>query len=188
MFLKIAADGRSDPAAFFENFAAVVVHDEVDVTLAVSGLNVGQAVELFRQRLQGFADNVKLFGSNRKLSAGGAADKAGNADQIADVQAFQKFQPGLVKMAFVAENLDLSALVFQIDEHAAVAHRHRAAGNRHPVFGIFSGRQIFVFFLQIGGKSIRFETIRIGIVAFFRQGIEFCQAGFSVDVGFCCHW
>ena len=91
-------------------------------------------------------------------------------------------------MAFVAENLDLSALVFQIDEHAAVAHRHRAAGNRHPVFGIFSGRQIFVFFLQIGGKSIRFETIRIGIVAFFRQGIEFCQAGFSVDVGFCCHW
>lgn len=132
-------------------------------------------MELFRQRLQGFADNVKLFGSNRKLSAGGAADKAGNTDQIADVQAFQKFQTGLVKMAFVAENLDLSALVFQIDEHAAVAHRHRAAGNRHPVFGIFSGRQIFVFFLQIGGKSIRFETIRIGIVAFSVRALSFAR-------------
>ena len=51
---KITADGRGDFTTLFVDFTAFVVHDKINVTLTITSLNVRQAVEFFRQRLQRF--------------------------------------------------------------------------------------------------------------------------------------
>ena len=185
--LKIMADSRSNPAAFFKNFTAVVIHDKIDITLTIACFNVGQAVKLFGKRLQRLGNDVKLFGGNRQFSARCAADIAADADDIADVQIFQAGQFFFRQMVFMAKSLYFAAFILNVDKHAAVADSHGSAGNRYAVFGVGTSFKVFIFFLQISRKSRRLKTIRIRIVTALLQSTQFGQAGLTVNIGLFAH-
>lgn len=61
------------------------------------------------------------------------------------------------------------------------------ARNRYPVFGILSGRQFLVFFLQRFGKAVRLKPVRIRIVAHFFKFRQLVQAALSLFTDFFCH-
>ena len=76
-------------AALLINVFGIIVDNKINIALAIAGINIGQTVEFFRQGLQRFGNNIKFFSRDRKLSARSAADVTGNADDVADVKAFE---------------------------------------------------------------------------------------------------
>ena len=48
------ANQADDAGPFEEYFTCFRVHDQINVALTVTGLHVGQSMEFFRQRQQGF--------------------------------------------------------------------------------------------------------------------------------------
>ena len=53
------ADGRDDPAARFEHAPGVGIDTQVQITLPVPDLDVGEPVPLFGQRQQAFREEVQ---------------------------------------------------------------------------------------------------------------------------------
>ena len=170
-----------------QDFLSFVVDNQIDIALAIAGFHIRQPVEFLRQRLQRLGNNVKLLRRHRKFAPGRPADKPGNADDVADVKTFQEFQVIFRQMRLMAENLNIAALVFQVDKHTVVSDRHCPARNRYPVFGILSGRQFLVFFLQRFGKAVRLKPVRIRIVAHFFKFRQLVQAALSLFTDFFCH-
>ncbi len=54
VLLKPAADSRGYLATLLIDFLAVLIHNKVNIALTITGIDIGQAVELLRQRLQRF--------------------------------------------------------------------------------------------------------------------------------------
>ena len=64
-----AAHERHEPAAQLERLADVVAHPQVDVTLAVPGVGVGDAVPLVGERPRRFGEQHPLVDPHRELAA-----------------------------------------------------------------------------------------------------------------------
>ena len=62
-----------------------LVHDQIQVTLAVTLLDVGQAVELFWQRTQTLAQQADAIAGNAQFASLGLEQGAGATDQIAQI-------------------------------------------------------------------------------------------------------
>ena len=54
VLLEPTADSRGYLATFPIDFLAVLVHNKVNIALTITGIDIGQAVEFLRQRLQRF--------------------------------------------------------------------------------------------------------------------------------------
>ena len=67
--------------------ARLGVHDQVDVALPVARLDVLQAVPLLGQRPQRLGQEAHVLHGHRELAGAGAEQLAGDADEVADVQA-----------------------------------------------------------------------------------------------------
>ena len=82
----MAAHRRDDPAAPAQRLAALRVHDQVEIALAVAQLDIGEAVIFLGQRPQRLGQHGQRRRIDGQLAARGAADQALDADQIADVE------------------------------------------------------------------------------------------------------
>ena len=109
------------------------VHDQVDITLTIAGLLVGQAVELLGQRQQGFGQERDRLRAHGHFAALGAEDLALDADDIADVIFLEAVVRGLVHLILAGVELDAAGLVLQIAEgdlaHAALGHETARDGD-----------------------------------------------------------
>ena len=61
------------------------VHDQIGVTLAITHVCIGQAMELLRKNLQTLAEQCHIGHMDRDLAGLGAEHFAGDADDIADI-------------------------------------------------------------------------------------------------------
>src|SRR5699024_3385459 len=75
--------------AFYKDIADIWVHDEVDVSLTVSQVGVGQTVEFFRQRQQRLGQQDSLGSADRDFTVFGAEHLALDANDITDVPFFK---------------------------------------------------------------------------------------------------
>ena len=125
------ADSGDDPGTLDEDIAGSVVHDEIDVALAIAHVGVLQAVELLRQGRQGLGQKSEFFGVDGDLAGLGLEDKALDADDVADVHLFKSLVGILTDL--VAGNIDLDAAVSVLDiAERGLAHdalEHHAAGD-----------------------------------------------------------
>ncbi len=116
---KETADVRNNARAQHEAFARLGVHDEVEVTLAVNLFVVREAVPFFGQWAQGFRDECVAFDANGDFARLGFEERAGDADEVAEIEFFERSVGLFADDVFAHVELDLALLVEDFDESAA---------------------------------------------------------------------
>ena len=134
----VATDARADERVL----ARLLVHQQVEVALAVALLDVGEPVERVGQRRADAREHLERVDLERRLAAPRLRRRAGDADDVAEVHV------DLARALDRAEQLDPPAAVDEVeeDELAHVAARHHAAGE--PA-------------LRLGGRAV-LERLRLG--------------------------
>src|SRR3989338_7917589 len=84
--LEGSAQAGQQPAALHEDLAYRLIRDEVQVSLAVAGRHVLQAVPFFRQRPQGLRQQGQLIDEHGDFTGLRLEQRAGNTEDIAEVQ------------------------------------------------------------------------------------------------------
>ena len=164
-FVEHAAYGANHGGALQEGVLHAVVHNEVDVALAIAQLGVfksvvGHAVLLLydRQRTQRFAEHGQSLGVNRYFAGLGAEHKTRYAHKVADVEQFLEHHVievlVFVGTKLVAVNIHLNAALAVLNFHKrSLAHNaaaHHASGNAHLAWlGVVAEG-----FLHLGGVSV----------------------------------
>lgn len=112
-FVEHGTHGRYYFGAFQECFLHTVVHDEVDIALAITQFGVfervvGYSIFIFydRQRLEAFGQYSQLFGMYADFAHLGTEYEAFDADKVAQVE--QTFEHGVVHV-FVFIGADVIA-------------------------------------------------------------------------------
>ena len=166
--LHVAADQADDGAALAEHVADLGVHDEVNVTLAVADLAIGEAVELLGQRAQGLGEEHELGGRNGELTTAGAQNASGGVDNVAQVKLAEKAPALLAQVVHAAEELNLAGNVLKDDEGclALATERADAAGDRDHVLGVLAIGKVDIVFLKLGGMGRDLACDGIGVHAF----------------------
>src|SRR5665213_2300010 len=116
-----AAHDRDDLRAAAQRGTRFLVDDQIEIALAVTRLDVGQAVELLRQRQERLGQHREVARIDGELAARRAPDNALDPDDVAEIEQLEEAQALGRQDVLVAEDLDLAGAVVQIDEHAAVA-------------------------------------------------------------------
>src|SRR5271170_2863432 len=83
---KMAAHRRYDPAAPEQRVAALRVHNQVEIALAIAQLDIGEAVIFLGEGAQRLRENSNSGRVNGKLAARSPPNQAFDADQITDVE------------------------------------------------------------------------------------------------------
>ena len=120
------------PVARDEHGAALLVDDQVHVTLAITRVDVGHAVPLVRQRPQRLDQHAQFFHAHRQLARLGLEQHAGGREDVADVVLLEGLV-GVAERIALQEDLDLPGAILQLGE-ARLAHdalEHHAAGHVH---------------------------------------------------------
>jgi hypothetical protein len=139
--VEVRADRRDHARADERVTARILIHQQVEVTLAVALLGVGQPVERIRQRTPILAQEKELLDGDRGLPPPRLRRGTGHADDIAE---------GDVDHAAprrVAEQLDPPAAVDQIekDQLAHLAPPEHPAGHTDGRVGLGSGLELLGF-------------------------------------------
>ena len=148
--LHVAADETDDLAALAEGVADLRVHDEVEVALAVTDVDILQAVELLRQRAQRLREQVEVLDADRHLAAVRLEDDAADANDVADIELLE-----LVLVLVLAEHIDLEvdldvarAVVERAERRLAMAaDGHETAGDA-DLAALFIAFKMCVFLLD----------------------------------------
>ena len=132
-----------------------------------------------RQRAQGFGQQADVGHAHGQFAVVGFEQSTFRADDVAQVPVVEIVQNFLAHAFVVQIKLDLTGNVLNGGE-AGFAHltfEHHAAGN-------FDGNALRVEFffadftvlgMQVGGKAVAFEIVRVG-VAFFADVVQFLAA------------
>src|SRR5207302_10044060 len=90
--------------------ARLLVHQQVEVALAVAELDVGEAVESVRERPADLGEQGQLVDGERRLAAARAGGRAGGAHDVAEVEV------ELAGLRGLAEELDPPGTVDEVEE------------------------------------------------------------------------
>ena len=97
--VQIAANAADDSRALNESVLHLGIHDEIHIALAVTHVNIGQAVILLGEDLQALGEQRYLFCMDGDFTGFGFENIALNADDIADIQLFE------IGIVFLADNI-----------------------------------------------------------------------------------
>ena len=167
VILHVAAERGDDRGALAEGLANVLVHDKVDIALTITGLLVGEAVELLGQRANGLGKQFGGTGSNGELAALGADHNAGRLDDIAQVELLQDLPGSFLDIVHAAEQLDVRGGVAKDQEHdlALAALGDDTAAHGDGLGAGFLVRQAGIALKQVGGMVGDVGMLGIGILA-----------------------
>ena len=104
-----AADGADDAGPLVEDLADLVVHHQVDVAHAVALLDIGEPLELIRERADALGEHDDLGRGDREFARLRAHQGAADAEDVAEVEGKQAVEELL---AYAAErDKDLEEVV-----------------------------------------------------------------------------
>ena len=170
--LHVATERGDDGGALAEGLAHTLVHDEVDITLAIPGFLVGETVELLGQRTHGLGEQLRRARGDGELAALGAGHLAGRLDDIAEVELLQHLPGLLLHIVHAAEKLDIGGGVAHDDEHdlaLAALGDHAAANGDDLGSKLLIGKPL-VALEQIGRVVGHAGVLGIGVLAGGVQG------------------
>ena len=121
--VEIAADRRHHPRTGDGVATRVLVHQEVEVSLPVPGLDVGEAVVGVRQRPLVLRERHELVHRERRLSPARAQRAPDGADDVAEIDVER-----LAEIVGPAEQLNPARPVDQVEER----HLPHVAARHHP--------------------------------------------------------
>lgn len=152
--------------------------ENVEVALAVTQLDVGDAVPFLGHWQQRLRQHGDFFGVDRQLTALGAAHLASHADDVADIDHRQQVARRFRRRILVREDLHLARGVMNIHEHAGIARGINAPRHRHRITGLDVGFDIGIFFRQLGIAHRAVEMRRINVADLLAQQRKFLAAHF----------
>ena len=121
--LKKPTDIADDTGPLQEHIAAVVVHEQIDVALALARLGVGHAVKLVGERAHALRGEAQLPHVHGELTGAGAHQAASNPDNVAQIELFPD-----------GERVIPDVVALHVDLHAVGTIKHAAkAGFAHLV-------------------------------------------------------
>ena len=133
--VEVAPDRRHDLRAQEEDLARVLVHEQVEVALAIAGLRVGETVERVRKGAPVPREDRQLVDRERRLASSGLRGPSRGADDVAQMHV------DVARAAGVAHELDAPGAVDQVeeDELPHLAARHDAPGETSHFAELASG-------------------------------------------------
>ena len=174
-----AADRGDGLGADEEAVAGVLVHDEVDVALAVAHFGVDETLVLVGQRTDVLRHEAKLMGTDGEFAGLRAEERALDGDDVAEVE---RLPGGIGFFADVALRDEVLHVAREVADgrEARLAHdalEHHAAGAGH--FGLelleLFGGGVLVLGADVAEEVRANEVVRIGDAG-FAQGGEFGAA------------
>ena len=146
-----------------EGVAHVFVDDQVDVTLTIALLGVGQAVVLVRQRTQRLGQQADVGHFHVQVALAGAGQGAFGGDDVAQVVVLDRFQ-GLGRQG-LAVDVHLQAPGHVLQHHKGATVEDDTAGDfdRDGGFGQLFLGLVGVLLLQVVAVVITTEIIGEGI-------------------------
>ncbi len=159
----IVADRLDDGRTGAEGKARFLVHDQVDVALAILHFLVGQAVELVGQRADGLGQQADFGGLDGQFAGAGLHQRADDAENIAQIPALEGSVGFLSHLVAGDVGLDAAGNVLQRGK-GGLAHdalQHHAAADFHfnrQTLQLFA-RFLAVGFVQLGGHVLAGEIV-----------------------------
>ncbi len=165
----VATDRLDHAAARDEGEARFLVGDEVEVALAVFLLDVGETVELFRQRAQALRQQPDFAALHREFAGPGFHQRADRADDVAEIPLLEVVINGFADTVLLHVELNAARQILDRGE-AGLAHdalEHDAAGNRDRdggtlkfFLGLFA-----VELVKPGGEVLAAKIVGVGLAA-----------------------
>ena len=125
-------DLRDDARARDEQLARLLVRHQVELALAVAGLDVGQPVVLLGRRQQRLREQRPVVDLQRQLAAAGPEDRAIGADQVAEIEPHQPVQRVLPEHVRAGVQLHAPRAVDEVDEGRLALPAARGDPARDP--------------------------------------------------------
>ena len=123
--VTIAGRGERDPAG-------LVVHQQVEVALAVALLDVGEAVVLLGQRAQALRQRAPLVHAQAELAPAAREDLAVDGDHVAQVAVGDRRQARLAEHVEGRVQLQPARAVGQVEEDGLAVAAAAADAARDP--------------------------------------------------------
>ena len=151
-----AADRGDGLGADEEAVAGVLVHDEVDVALAVAHFGVDETLVLVGQRTDVLRHEAKLMGTDGEFAGLRAEERTLDGDDVAEVE---RLPGGIGFFADVALRDEVLHVAREVADgrEARLAHDalgHHAAGQGNLLAAVGLVGQILELFLQVSRVSI----------------------------------
>ena len=180
----VATEGRDDSGTLAEGLAHVLVHDQVDIALTITGLLVGKAVELLGQRTNGLGKKREATRRHGELATLSANHNALDAHDIAQVELAQALPVILVHIIDTTEELDIARRVAQHDEHnlALAALGNNTATDLHDVGCVLAIGKVGILGLDVGHVILNIRMLGIRVLASGIQGLAVGKAAGTLIV------
>ena len=175
LLIQISTDLLQDLAALDEGILDLGVCDQVNITLTITGLGIGQAVELLRQRAQALGQQGDLLCAGTQLAGLGAEHLALDADDVAHIQLLECGVSLIAQLIAADVELDVALIVAQVGK-ACLAHDalgHQTAGQSDLLAAVGLVGQVLELFLQVGRVGVLRELGQSKGVA--ACGLQVCQ-------------
>ena len=129
--VEAGAQRRDDPAAQQRGAARRLVHEQVEMALPESGLDVGQPVPLLGQRAQALREQLGLPGVDGELAGARAPDGPFDAHEVPHVEVAQEREPLRRELLLLRAHLDRRAVLDQREEEQVAEGAQRADAPHH---------------------------------------------------------
>ena len=174
------ANAAHDRRAGLEDLTRFGVGDQVEIALAITGLQVGETVPLLRQRAQGLGEQNELCGEQSELAGARAQEAAADAQLIAQVEVLEHLTRSLRKIVAAHHDLQLGAAVVDVQEPrlallAQSAHPARDAQFQARVLELL-GAALGESRLDVGRLEVVLEAVRRGVDPELAQAIALLAA------------
>ena len=154
--IEIFADGADDLRTLDKGILDLGIHNEVEISLTVAGINVCKSVELFGQGAQRLRKHLYLLCVDAYLAHSGAKNKALNTDNITDIPFLEVGVNIFSNVVYTDVALNSSFSVCNRNK-ACLAHyteAHNTSGNANCSGLLFVILEFCLYILRIRGKII----------------------------------
>ena len=140
-----------------EHLARLLVRHQVELALAVAGLDVGEAVVLLRRRAQRLREQRPVVELQRQLTAAGAEHGPVRPDQVTEIERDEPVERLLAEHVRARVQLHPARPVDEVEERrlALAAPRREPAGDAGARFGLLAGLELLVRRLHLGDRLRR---------------------------------
>jgi hypothetical protein len=142
VIIKIPADQRDNPAPVPESLPAFLVDNQVDVTLAIAFLDIGEPVELLGQGADSLAQESECIYPDCDLAQFCPEHMAGNPNDVSPLdELIEELELLLAEIVFTDIELDLATLVPDVskDGFAVIPDNVNPAGSGDRINTFFMG-------------------------------------------------
>jgi hypothetical protein len=118
MVIEIPADQGDDPAPAPEYLPALLIHDKINISLAITLFDVSQAMELLRERAYSLAEEGERVHPDGDFAQFRPEHMTRYPDNISPLDKLvEEFELLIPKIVFPDIQLDLSCFVTEVSKH-----------------------------------------------------------------------